>query len=219
MKQGLDFERRWEYEELFHHTSHVTRFDKILAHYELFKESLNVPGHIVECGVFRGVSLIQFATFRELLCSPYSRKIVGFDTFGQFPATSFEPDQKFRDEFIKDQGAPIAREDLQSVLNYKNIAHNIELVEGDINETVPEYCKANPELKISLLHIDVDIYEPTNTILEYFYPRVVRGGIIVLDDYGSFPGETKAVDDFISTTNLKILRLPFNKTPAYIIKE
>ena len=71
---------------------------------------------------------------------------------------------------------------------------SVELVPGDITLTVPEYVKAKPELRISLLNLDTDIYEPAVTILDHLFPRIVRGGILILDDYGTFPGETKAVD-------------------------
>ena len=71
------------------------------------------------------------------------------------------------------------------------------MVEGDILKTLPNFIKENNNLRIALLHIDVDIYEPTKIILEKLYDKVVEGGIIILDDYKVFPGERQAVDDFI----------------------
>jgi hypothetical protein len=79
--------------------------------------------------------------------------------------------------------------------------------------------KQNPQLKISLLHIDVDVYEPTKIILETLWDKVVKGGVVVLDDYGTVEGETKAVDEFVSQIgNLYIQKLPYNCIPCYIIK-
>ena len=76
------------------------------------------------------------------------------------------------------------------------------------------------QLKISLLHIDVDIYEPSKVILETMYDSVVEGGLIVLDDYGTFPGETKAVDDFFHNKQVKINKFSFSQsTPVYIVKK
>ena len=69
-----------------------------------------------------------------------------------------------------------------------------------------------------MLNLDVDIYEPAVTILEYLYPLIVPGGILILDDYGIFPGETKAADDYFQGKKIKINKFPFAKTPAYIIK-
>lgn len=59
-----------------------------------------MPGDVVELGVFKGGSLIQFATFRELLENQNSRKIIGFDVFGKFPeANSMDSDKKFAMEW------------------------------------------------------------------------------------------------------------------------
>jgi len=158
--------------------------------------------------------------FRENFESPHSRKIVGFDIFGKFPETNFEKDKVALKKFIKSAGEmSISIEELKKVLNYKKI-QNFELVKGDILETVPEYVERNPQLKISLLHIDTDIYEPSKIILENLYDKVVRGGVIILDDYGTFPGETKAVDDFFADKEVKIRKFPFSQaTPSYILKD
>ena len=74
-------------------------------------------------------------------------------------------------------------------------------------------------MKISLLNLDVDIYEPTVTILEYLYPLISIGGIIILDDYDSFPGGTTAVDAYCKGKNIKIHEPIFPNTPHFIVKE
>jgi Macrocin-O-methyltransferase (TylF) len=214
----FDSGKSFFYENGFYLTSKHDRFGKFLAHYELYKKIVDLPGNIIECGVFKGNSLIRFASFRELLENSYSRKLIGFDIFGEFPETSFEADKKFLDRFTKSAGSEsISKDELESVMSFKNFT-NVELVKGDINQTVPEYVKEHPELKIALLHIDTDVYEPAVTILNSFFDHVVRGGLIVLDDYGTFPGETKAVDEFIKTRDLSIRKLPFYQVPSYIIK-
>ncbi len=55
--------------------------------------------------------------------------------------------------------------------------------------------------------------------LEYLYPRLVRSGVLILDDYGTFPGETKAVDDYFKDKNIEMRKFPFCMTPCYIIKK
>jgi hypothetical protein len=57
------------------------------------------------------------------------------------------------------------------------------------------------------------------TILEHLFPRIVRGGILILDDYAAFPGETKAVDDYLKSMHLRIQKFPFAMTPSYVIKD
>lgn len=95
---------------------------------------------------------------------------------------------------------------------------NFSLIKGDIIKTIPEFIKNNSSLKISLLHIDVDVYEPSKMILESFWDKVVKGGIVMLDDYGTVEGETKAVDDFFADKNIQINKPRFNHIPSYIIK-
>ncbi len=215
-----DFEKAFDYENSFYLSCDATRIGKILAHYELYKMALNIPGSIVECGVFKGVSLVRFAMFRELFENPYSKKIIGFDTFRKFPETDYEDDKEFRRRCVAAAGGnSISSQQLMEVLKHKNINENVELVEGDVTKTVPDYITTHPELKISLLNLDVDIYEPSVTILHSLYPKIVKGGILVLDDYGTFPGETKAVDDFFKGEKITIHKFPFCMTPCYIIKE
>ena len=222
MIQMPDFERAWDYENAFYLTCDITRISKILAQWELFRMVWDVPGAIVECGVFKGASLARFAAFRQLLGTPFSKKIIAFDTFEQYPETSFLDDKPVREAFIQVAGGQsISVEQLMKVLEHKKCGQNVELVAGDICETVPAYVKQNPQLKISLLNLDTDIYEPAVTILEHLYPHMVKGGIIIIDDYGTFPGETKAVDEYSCKTkrNFTIRKFPFCMTPCYIVVE
>lgn len=213
------FSKSFEYENNFVLSCDSTRIGKMIAQYELYKMSAELPGAIVECGVFKGNSLCKFAMFRDLFGNRFSKKIIGFDIFGKFPQTKFADDKKSRKKFIDEAGIQgISKEQLLEVLKYKNVDTFVELVKGDITKTVPRYVKDHPELRISLLNIDVDIYEPAVTILKHLFPRVVPGGIILLDDYGVFPGETKAVEEYFSSQNVQIKKLPYSMTPSYIIK-
>jgi len=80
-----DFSKAFEYENNFYLSCDNTRLSKILAHYELFKATMDLPGEIVECGVFKGASFVRFAGFRDLFCNPFNHKLIGFDIFGKFP--------------------------------------------------------------------------------------------------------------------------------------
>ena len=215
-----DFNRPFEYENDFYLSSDIMRIGKLLAHYELYKMVRDIPGAILECGVFKGISLIRFATFRDLFGNSFSKKIIGFDTFSGFPETDFEDDKKMRQYHLDTAGGEsISKQQLTDILKHKTIDRNVELVEGDITETLPEYVKAHPELKISLLNLDTDIYEPSKAILECLYPRLVKGAVLLLDDYGSFPGETKAVDEYFKDKNVEIQKLHFCMTPCYVVKK
>ena len=151
---GFDASKEWDYENGFYLTSHVTRVAKALAQFEPYKLVLCVPGHVVECGVFKGASFIRLATFREVLESPYSRRLVGFDAFGRFPRRgAVSPEEKrFVDDFELAAGRSIKVSELREVMKRKGIA-NYELVRADVVRRAPAYLAANPAFRIALLHI------------------------------------------------------------------
>lgn len=220
MNLTLDYDKSFDYENQFYLTCDITRMSKMLAQYELFKMVMGLPGEIVECGVFKGASFARFAMLRSIFGNVYSKKLIGFDIFGKFPETDYQDDIEYRKKFIESAGdSSITKKLLLELLEKKGVNQNIELVEGDITATVPQYLAAHPELKISLLNLDTDIYEPAKAILDDFYPRLVTGGIILLDDYGKFPGETKAVDEYFKDQNVSIKKFSFAMTPCYIIKQ
>lgn len=207
-----------EHENQFMLTSDPSRLGKIMAHYELYRLIKDLPGVILECGVFKGNSFIQFATFAQLSEASHARKLIGFDTFGEVPPTDFAKDKKYLENFKKAAGdRAFSIEQLTDVLNKKRIT-NYELVKGDVVKTVPTYLENNPHIKIALLHIDTDIYEPAKVILETLYDKVVRGGVIAFDDYGTFPGETQAADEFFADKKIRIVKFPFSHIPSYVIK-
>jgi hypothetical protein len=215
---GFDTDEQWSYENGFYLTSNVKRLSKAIAHYELYKKIMDLPGHVVECGVYKGASFTRLLTFREILESPHSRKIIGFDAFGKFPEQHDSADAEFIERFEGIGGEGISKADLISAMEHKGLG-NYELVEGEISETLPEYLSDHPELKIALLHVDVDVYQPSVVILEHLYHRVVTGGIVVFDDYGTVAGETRAVDEFFAGKKIKIQKLSISHIPAYVVKE
>ena len=196
-------------------TSHPTRLAKLIAHYELYKSIVGLPGHVVECGVFKGASLIRFAAFREMLESSHSRKIIGFDAFGEFPPAVDAADREFVRRFEQAAGRGISVAALERALALKGYC-GIELHPGDVQNTVPRYVADHPELKIALPHLDVDVFEPTRLCLEQLFSRVVDGGVVVFDDYGTVAGATRAVDEFLQSRVERIAKLPVAHIPAYI---
>lgn len=200
-------------------TAEPRRLSKFISHLEFFKETINLRGEIVELGVFKGNSLFRWIKFRDLLSNTFSRKIIAFDIFGDFPETNFEDDKKERNVFIKETegGYGIELSELKDLLISQKLENNVELIKGNILNTLPEYLKNNPHLKISLLHIDVDLYEPTKLSLELLFKRVVKGGIIIFDDYGDFAGANKAIDDFFME-DVEIKKLSYSNNIAYIKK-
>ena len=103
------------------------------------------------------------------------------------------------------------------MLNEQGLNKNVDIIKGDILITLDSYLEKNPHLKISLLHIDVDLYEPSKYILEKLFDKVTKGGIIIFDDYGAFAGTNKAVDDFF-LNGIEVKKLPYSHAISYIVK-
>ncbi len=217
MFENLDFKKKFEYENMFYLSCDSLRIGKAISQYKLFEKAIDVSGDIIECGVFKGASFSRFSMYRKLH-GLEDKRLIGFDTFGDFPETDFAEDIDLRNNFILEGGSGISVDQLWEALEEKKCRKNVELIEGDICETVPEFIERNPDLKISFLNLDVDIYEPSVTILEHFYPRISKGGILMLDDYNAFPGETKAANDYFKDKDVTILENDLTKSPYYIIK-
>jgi len=208
----------WNSENIYHLKTDITRISSLINHYEIYKKIISIPGDVVECGVFKGNSLTRFLTFREILENNNSRKIYGFDVFGKFPKPNNQGDKSFLKRWEKNAGDGIDAQELNDILLEKKFL-NFELVKGDVKKTIPNLIKQQPHLKISLLHLDMDIYEPTKFVLNKLFSYVVKGGIILIDDYNSVFGATKATDEFLNLNkNLEIKKLNFYKVPSYIIK-
>jgi hypothetical protein len=219
MDKLYDLTKKFDYENGFYATADPSRFSKFITHLEFFKQTSTVRGEILEFGIFKGNSFFRWIKFRDLLEQTSSRKVIGFDIFGDFPEAQFEGDKQRRDDFVEETngGKSISLEEMQELLDKQSLSKNVELIKGDILVTLKNYLEKNPHLKISLLHIDVDLYEPVKEILEQLYDRVSTGGIIILDDYGTFAGTNKAVDDFFNN-KAEVKKLPFSNTISYIVK-
>ena len=211
--------RAFDYENGFYLTASEARIGKFAAHLDLFRLSSGLPGEIVECGVFKGASLSRFIKFRALLENTFSRKIIAFDVFGDFPEADYPDDVAVRAQFVQAAGeSGIALNTFEQVLQGLNLDANIQLVRGDVRKTVPSYMQTNPQLKISLLHIDVDLFEATKVCLDTLYPHVVSGGIVILDDYGAFSGANKAIDAYFKDADLRVERLPYASAISFVRK-
>ena len=215
-----DTNKKFDYENGFYLTSEPYRLGNILAHYEIYKKIINIPGDVIELGVFKGGSISQFCTFRELLENEKSRKIIGFDMFGEFPMTdAVKSDRTFVDNWNHTfESEFLEKEDIESALKEKGFA-NFELVKGNILETLDDYLEQNPHTRIALLHIDTDVYEPAKYALVKLFSRVVRGGVIMFDDYATIEGETLAVDEFLADKNYCLQKLSLSHSkPSFLIK-
>ena len=118
----------------------------------------------------------------------------------------------------------ISDKQLKSIFKKKKIK-KVELIKGDVLKTIPQYKQKNPKLKILLLNVDIDFVETTECVLENFYDNVVKGGVIIFDNYQGkgtggvyYKGETMVINRFLKKKKKKILRFPYFNRPSYIIK-
>ncbi len=99
----------------------------------------------------------------------------------------------------------------------------VKLIKGNIEESLPAFVHDNPGVRFSLIHFDCDLYKPTKVALVTLWPIVSRGGIMIFDEYGipDWPGETKAVDEFLSENpDVRLRTFDWTNVPAdYLIKD
>lgn len=207
---------------------------RFLAHYEIFKKIVDVPGVIIDLGVFRGASTFTWAKLCEIFCPTDIRKtVVGFDTFTGFPRIGIEDGPENPAQHVIPGGyfgGSSVEADLalaQEAMNYdRHLRHKnrIELVRGDVSETIPQFVASRGDgLRLALLNLDLDLYEPTRVALEQLVPRMSRGGIIVVDEYAvdTFGGETRAVDEYFERElgkKPKVVKFPWHSNPTGYIE-
>jgi len=218
--RGLNADQVWDFENGFNWFSSPARLNKTLSQYEIYRMIEGIPGDVFELGVFKAVSFFRLCNFRAAIENDFARKIVGFDAFGKFPnsSLSLSTDHDFIKVWEDESGDGLSIQEVNKLIEFKGF-QNIGLVEGDIRETIPQYLEKFPWTKIALLHLDLDVFEPTKYALEVLYPYISSGGIVMLDDYSTVEGANKAVDDFVLEKNLSVLRGKFNATPSYFIKK
>lgn len=201
---------------------------KFLARAEIFRKVLGIHGSIIDCGVNAGSSLMTFAHLSSIF-EPvnYTRKVIGFDTFQGIAGVTEMDLGKNTSSHVREGGfaADGYFDDLKEAEKIfdgnRVLGHipKIELVRGDIRLTLPMYLEANRHLVVSLLHLDMDIYEPTKLALEVLKPRMPKGAIIVFDELNQpgYPGETQAVVDSIGIANLKLERIGFETGISFAV--
>jgi len=160
----------------------------------LLEDAVSFEGSVIECGVFRGGSLVEIAAKVRELGS--DKNIYGVDTFEGHPFQS--------EEDVPDDGRIVHHtglfgdnqmERVQNCLNEAGLT-NVTLLKGLVGEVLPRRLN---ETKFCFAHLDLDLYLSTREALAFIVARLVPGGIIVFDDYGGYdsPGVTKAVNELL----------------------
>jgi hypothetical protein len=164
-----------------------------------FESVKDMEGAIVECGVGYGRTMLYFSYL--ISQSKKERVIWGFDSFAGFPDPT-KNDDSLRKPKKGDWGDTSIKRIL-SQINRAGIptdftSKHIKLIPGFFPSTFSHYDKG----PIAILHADVDLYQSYVDVLDFFYPYVQKGGVIMFDEYKEekWPGATEAIDEFCKRT-------------------
>lgn len=165
----------------------------------------NIAGGIIECGVKRGGAMMAAALTLKRLGAA-DRSLYLFDTF-HFAPPPQDLDRRADGISAAERMAQVTAADFDSIEDVRrNMASTgydpalVHLVEGRVEDTIPDQA---PE-RIALLRLDTDWYESTKHELVHLFPRLVDGGILIIDDYGDWLGCRKAVDEYFAETGYPI---------------
>ncbi|MBF0347399.1 MAG: dTDP-6-deoxy-L-hexose 3-O-methyltransferase [Magnetococcales bacterium] len=208
---------------------------KILFINELYELILNVPGVIVEFGVWWGQNLVLAENLRAIH-EPFdqTRRVIGFDTFKGYAGFSDQdkPSQesgfKSFTDVVKTGGYSVSEgyrhylDELISAHEGTNVLGKLRrhtLIEGDVTETAPRYFKENPGTIVALAYFDLALYQPTKACLEAILPCLVPGSVVLLDElnYAEAPGETVAFKEVFANVDYSIRKSKYIKDKSIVI--
>jgi len=154
----------------------------------MYDKIKHLEGDIVECGVGKGRSFMVLG----FLARNQHRELVGYDSFEGFPEPSEEdnsPRNPKKGEWNYIKPFDVFESFKTAYVN----SDDLQVVGGFFKTTIPMY-----QGQIALLHLDCDLYESYQVCLKHLYPKVVKGGIVLFDEYNdpNWPGATKAVDEY-----------------------
>jgi hypothetical protein len=186
--------------------------------FQLLESTLAVPGNVAECGVWQGSTLLPTGLFLRRRAP--TKRLIGFDSFQGLNETVS------RDVVLG--GDVDERKRVGGFSNTSYEAVNRRVAEFGLSDTttlVPGYFQdtlaAYADWSFSFVHLDCVIYESYRTCLEFFYPRLVAGGVILLDEYMDppWPGCTLAVDEFLKDKREQLTEVTSdNHTRYYLLK-
>jgi O-methyltransferase len=170
-----------------------------------------IPGDVVECGVWRGGSMMAVArTLIEL--GDTTRTLFLYDTFSGMPLPG-DRDVTISGESATDLMLDASKDDATSIWCYAPLEgvkkavtsvgypqEQLRFVEGKVEETIP----ATAPHRIALLRLDTDWYESTRHELVHLFPKLSTGGILIIDDYGHWKGARQAVDEYVAQSGAKL---------------
>ncbi len=205
----------------------MTSIERMYSMYKATEYVINarIVGDVVECGIWRGgSSMIAAITMRKL--HNLQKKIYLYDTYaGMTKPSKFDKsvgsDNHATDYWNKNKSGDINKwcysslDEVKSNLYKTGYPKNkLLFIEGDVEKTIP---KIIPK-KISLLRLDTDWYKSTYHELNYLYPLLTPGGVLILDDYGHWRGARRATDEYFKRKGIHIFLIRIDYTGRIAIK-
>jgi O-methyltransferase len=184
-----------------------------------------LEGDVVECGVWRGGSMLA-AAMRLKARGATQKNLWLFDTYEGMPEPTADDfskrsggaQEKFEQLKTAEDASDWCRASLEDVQHNIRIANypagQIHFIKGKVEDTIP----ANIPEKIALLRLDTDWYASTKHELKHLFPRLVPGGVLIIDDYGHWEGCRKAVDEYFEGHKQKPLLVRVDYTGRMGIK-
>jgi O-methyltransferase len=161
----------------------------------------NIPGALVECGVYFGGS-VMFAA-ETLKRGGATRPLYALDTFSGFTENDARLDKDYSGNVVCEPSRNGGNFLERSTSNMKSTAYGfLKVVEGDIFETIPKLGADH----IAILRLDTDTANSTKFELENLHSQVVRGGVVIIDDYGFNVGCATAVEEFVADKGIMVQR-------------
>ena len=143
------------------------------------------------------------------------KKIYAFDVFKLIKLKKNNLDSERYNQFLVDsKNYQPSFQNIKKNLIKKNFFSNLKLVKGDVIQTLNK----QKIKKISFVILDLDLYEPTLFVLNNIWDKMSKNGLIFLDNYKVFKGETKAVDEFVKKKNIKVIKKKFYRN-FYFLKK
>ena len=200
---------------------------KILFYDEIVRKITNVPGAVIELGVQWGALtslLYNLTTIREPF--NFRRKIIGFDTFSGFPASSISDKEaglgwKEHALSTSTDTREIAGRCLDAHQVFSGMNHMLrhEFVQGDVMDTLPAWFENNPSETVALCIFDMDLGIPTRESLKHILRRSQKGTVLVFDEYSHprFPEEGMAVREVLDTMEMQPIKSELLPYTSYIV--
>jgi hypothetical protein len=201
-------------------------FNKLIIKHAFYKMTEHLHGDIVECGVFKGSGLLAWLKLLDMYEPNSLKKVLGFDFFNpKFVDQLTDDVDKATMQQVFDRDSNLIFDDVskegieQKIKSAGFNGDKCVLIPGDISLSSMNYIKDRPGLRISILYLDMDLEKPTYDALNILWDRVVRGGVVVFDEYAYHSwSESNAVDRFICERNLKLCNTNIKAPTAYIVK-